>query len=485
MRRPTSTGLAILASYCLCFLAIPSCTEGSAEAHLSKLDLGEAPGSSSATGAPQDPALQDPENTPRARLRLSGQLEGYLEPCGCASAQLGGLARRSFTNQQDRAYDLLIEGGNLGVGGSELDLFKLMTILQVLSSKESPYQALGIGPRDLELDPESLGEYLSIFDIPSIASDLRPKQGQTWPAKSQVEYELPSAKVRIASLALRAPEDAYQLLSPEEAWRSAMDGVADDCFRILLVHGSQDDARNQSKLEPRPDLIVSIGASHAEPPSTADEVDGIPLVFPGIHGRYLLDITLARVDGKSQIRRYRPIQLAGSRTAKGAMEDKNMQAVIRQHRFDVKEAALREVIAETKPRRAKSEYIGSAACAGCHPAASKAWRESKHAHAWQTLEDAESSGRYDWPVTFYPDCIACHTVGYGEVGGFVNPEKTPALLNVGCEQCHGPALDHIASQGKTLLGPVDPQTCTSCHNLEQSPDFDYASKWKLIEHGLK
>jgi hypothetical protein len=476
--------IAFPATSTLLIAAVLSCTGDPSRAdRQASLQLPEASTASQKT-APLEPT-QDPETTPRARLRLSGQLEGYLEPCGCASAQLGGLARRSFTNQQDRAYDLLIEGGNFSVGGTDLDLFKLMTILQVLSNKESPYKALGIGPRDLQLDPEILGEYLSLFEVPSIASDLRPKLDQTWTVKSHVEYQLPGSRVRIASLALRAPEDAYELLPAGEAWQNAMAGVAEDCFRVLLVHGSKDEARAQASLEPRPDLIVSIGASHAEPPSAADDVDGIPIVFPGIHGRYLLDVTIARVDGRSQLRRYRPIQLAGSRTAKGAMEDKDMRAVIRQHRFDVKEAGIREVIAESKPRRSESEYIGSAACAGCHPAASKAWSESKHAHAWQTLVDAEVSGRYDWPVTFYPDCIACHTVAYGEEGGFVNPEKTPTLLNVGCEQCHGPALDHVTSRGKTVLGPVEPISCTSCHDMEQSPDFDYSTMWKMIEHGLK
>ena len=38
----------------------------------------------------------------RVTLRLSGSLEGRLEPCGCASGQIGGLARRSFRLQGDR-----------------------------------------------------------------------------------------------------------------------------------------------------------------------------------------------------------------------------------------------------------------------------------------------------------------------------------------------------------------------------------------------
>lgn len=428
---------------------------------------------------------QDPENIPRVRLRLSGQLEGYLEPCGCASAQLGGLARRSFMIQQDRNFDLLIEGGNLATGNTILDEFKIMTFLQVLGNKATSYHALGIGPKDLELGAEGLAGFLANQPVPALSSDLRPAEGEQWPLRAYVEHQVGNTTVRIAALTLRSPNQDFTLLSPEQAWQAGMEGVDPATLRVLLVHGSEGDARAQAGLRPTPDLLVSIGASHAEPPSTFDVVNGVPLVFPGIHGRFLLDVTLVRAHGKPEIRAYRPIPLTGSRTAKGAMEDKDVRSLILQHRFDVREYGIREELAERLPRRSEATYIGSETCAACHPAAGQVWRESKHGHAWQTLVDAETSGRYDWPVTFYPDCIACHVVAYGEKGGFINPEKTPRLMDVGCEQCHGPGSEHVRMAGKHSLGPVGPRLCMTCHTYEQSPDFDYGERWKMIEHGLK
>ena len=62
----------------------------------------------------QDGATNDVA-APRVRLRLSGHLEGRLEPCGCASGQMGGLARRAFLLRQDRNYDILIDNAYVNV----------------------------------------------------------------------------------------------------------------------------------------------------------------------------------------------------------------------------------------------------------------------------------------------------------------------------------------------------------------------------------
>lgn len=428
-------------------------------------------------------AAPEPQDPPRVRLRLSGQLEGRLEPCGCASAQIGGLARRSFTNRQDRGYDLLIEGGNrIAGGGTVLDDFKLLTMMQVFDNQHARYDALGVGALDLALGTPGL-DLVGEFQVPAVASDLmRSEDADSAPVRPFVEKSTPEATVRIASLTL-SPLDGYRLLSPAAAWQRALEGAASETLRILLVHGTREQAEAQAGLDPKPDLIVAIGRTYLEPPAAAVQLDGVPLVFPGAHGRYLLDVTLTRVGEEPEIRSYRPIPLAGSRTAKGAMEDESARALILQHRHDVAESRLREEMAERMPVADGLSYVGSQACAACHAQAYQVWTESKHGHAWKTLEEAESSGRYPWPVPKYPDCIECHTVAYGFESGFISPEQTPALAGVGCEACHGPGSAHVQNPIGARFPLKGRENCLTCHNYEQSPEFDYAKRWQTIQHG--
>ena len=61
-----------------------------------------------------------------------------------------------------------------------------------------------------------------------------------------------------------------------------------------------------------------------------------------------------------------------------------------------------------------------------------------HAHAYKTLVDAKKPGNRQYD----PECIVCHTVGFGHETGFRTAEKTPKLKDLGCEACHGPSTPH-------------------------------------------
>jgi cytochrome c554/c'-like protein len=242
-------------------------------------------------------------------------------------------------------------------------------------------------------------------------------------------------------------------------------------------------------LEPRPDLVAGIDESAPEPPSSAEMVGKTPVVFPGIRGRWLLDVTIARAADGPRVTAYEPLLLKGSETKPDAGEDAATREAILQHRkFVADEHVLEKMADPSKP--AGAGYVGSDACARCHQADFTAWKASPHSHAWEVLERAEKER--GWPVTRYPDCVSCHVVGYRKPGGFVSPEASKALLAVGCERCHGPGSQHVASKGATKLGKVGldgnglaSTLCTQCHDFEQTPKFDYMRFWAVIQHGAK
>jgi hypothetical protein len=116
------------------------------------------------------------------------------------------------------------------------------------------------------------------------------------------------------------------------------------------------------------------------------------------------------------------------------------------------------------------------ACAKCHEADDRAWRHSRHAHAWQSLQ--KSGAHVD------PECQRCHTTGYGLPGGFQSARRSPDLVQVGCESCHGPSGGHVRDPKiHTAYFAEAKNHCTSCHDRENSPKFAYDTYWAKIRHG--
>lgn len=123
-------------------------------------------------------------------------------------------------------------------------------------------------------------------------------------------------------------------------------------------------------------------------------------------------------------------------------------------------------------------YAGMDSCVECHPAINGSWPASAHGRAYRDL--------YERGEHRNPDCLGCHTTGFGEPGGFVDPTDT-SLLNVQCEACHGPMGRHVRQAQRPGLRPsggrpVTEAVCRTCHDAANSPRFDHAEYLSRIAH---
>jgi hypothetical protein len=149
------------------------------------------------------------------------------------------------------------------------------------------------------------------------------------------------------------------------------------------------------------------------------------------------------------------------------------------------------------------EYVGSKACKDCHVAAYKVWAKSAHAKAYDTLVKADVPRNYD------PECISCHVVGWHPTehvpykSGFLGQKETPHLTDVGCESCHGPGGAHADAEVKAdlvrqkalqaamrITAPGRPEaeaekTCITCHDGDNSPEFNFKTYWPYVKHSEK
>jgi hypothetical protein len=135
-----------------------------------------------------------------------------------------------------------------------------------------------------------------------------------------------------------------------------------------------------------------------------------------------------------------------------------------------------------------AEYIGAKKCKACHMKQYKSWSNTTMATSFENLKPgikAEEKKKAkldpDKDYTADPNCLKCHTTGYGQPSGFVSLEKTPDLINVQCEGCHGPGADFRAIMKKNkefkladvqaaglLLPTEENNNCMECHG-EDSP----------------
>ena len=94
----------------------------------------------------------------------------------------------------------------------------------------------------------------------------------------------------------------------------------------------------------------------------------------------------------------------------------------------------------------------------------ESWKKTKHAHAYHTLEVAGHETD--------PECLTCHTVGFGVSSGFISVGKTPNHVDVGCENCHGAGSTHAENPEQKGYGLVKEKLCITCHTTENSSKFD-------------
>jgi nitrate/TMAO reductase-like tetraheme cytochrome c subunit len=107
-------------------------------------------------------------------------------------------------------------------------------------------------------------------------------------------------------------------------------------------------------------------------------------------------------------------------------------------------------------------YVGVEKCKGCHPTEFKDFDSNfKYAKTWTVIK---MRGK-----TADPECLKCHSTGFGKPGGFVSEEATPYLKGKQCEACHGAGSLHAgnpddpAARAGMKQYIKDNDICIQCH----------------------
>lgn len=389
-------------------------------------------------------------------LVLTGNLDGYISPCGCTKPMTGGIRRQASavrTLTSGQASTVLVNGGLSG-GVTRQEQWKTEAMLEALSLMKP--SALHLTFSEARFGLGMVETVKNLVGDAAVQSNLAEAPG--------IRDLVVSGPFVIGAVSPQASRVGNVLSASVRGMQEAVQGLLDEAeaqgrTAILMLDDGQEEAKRLAREFPKLGLIQY--RSTGDPLPEPTRVGKTWIVSPGEHGKAILRLTFEN----GELGAYRIVSL-GPEYA----DDPATSRVYRDYLARVNGSDLLEKVARTPA----PVFAGSAACIKCHPAEGKVWKASAHAHALRTLID-DGHGRD-------PECVGCHVVGLKKTTGFKSVEKTPQLANVGCESCHGPGAAHAAKPTGTKMGRVGAASCAPCHIPANSPGFDFGSYWKRIRH---
>ena len=455
--------------------------------------LPELPDATTARDAPRGPERDRRDLT----LALVGEVRGELEPCGCPTLPYGGFERRH--TQLDRLRndapgpvfhidlgDTLVKGiatsrgDNIQARAEEMLRLSRMVGVDLWIPGASDLVALS-------------GKAIADIDSPAVAS-------ATWVDAASGELLLPpfavlkrgGVRVGVVGLSARpqgtdavayrpvvdAVEQTLPLLPQDLDWVIAAGNIADaEAEAVAAIEGVSAvfSTRGESYTDPpqgRSERVVietpdrgrylqvvhaRLGTDagrplllHPDPPEWRARLAGVR--------RGETDAFVARGAGRN-LGLVNTIPLSGDLDREGAVSTR-LGTYRNEQRIRAAKTAATEP--DTGPR-----YASSGSCVNCHSDEFARWTLTSHAKAWRSLVERRETDN--------PECIECHTTGYGEPGGFgeLSTTNIRKYKGVQCEGCHGPLGGH-PNAAHVKSTPITEASCTGCHDEANSPDFDYA-----------
>lgn len=495
---------------------------------------GDPPGPGPTTARVQaetEPLLKDWPHD-QLTLVLSGEQHGYLEPCGCSETQSGGYSRRADLLRQmsQRGFHpVALDLGGLVRRRREQSRLKYQAMLAALG--EMAYVAVGIGPEDLALGADFLlsqgtaAETDDVDDVDDIldAEKPRPPSESTRPPLLGANVrlfdsdDLPGAPIasRLVkanrhtigitaildpvlgkSLEATGALDDVTIRPPQDVLPEVIDSLIDRgaTFLVLLSHAPLENSIELARRFPRFNLVVSAGGPEDPLTNNPRQVGNTTVLSVGQKGKYAGVVGIGP-PGKQPSVRFELVNLDDQRFT----DHPKMTQVMKTYQQTLEQLDLAAAMLplDTSGNR---RFIGSEQCGQCHTKALAKWKKTPHADAFESLLRGRKGQEHNWvPRTFDAECLACHVTGWEpqEVlpfkSGFVDRNTSAHLLGNGCENCHGPGDRHVELieagqleqallEVRVTLEQARRKTCIACHDLDNSPKFDFETYWPRIAH---
>ena len=449
---------------------------------------------------------------------ITGNQYGYLEPCGCTGLanQKGGINRKDtlLASLKNRGWQVMAldAGDQVRRDGIQSEIKFNWTTLAL---RQMGYAATTYGAKDLLLSDNIL---ISVLNE-NAQNDLFVSANVSMLPDHDVRYKVvtvdgPDKKPRkIGITGVLGQESLKSHSGIQQGFFSASDpipalkevaGILKDqkCdYLVLLASASLEETKKIVQAVPGFQLVITSGG-YGEPTYRPEVLPGTEseIVQAGTKGMYAGIVGL--FDNPAEPTRYQRIALSSQ------FEDSpRMLELFSKYQDELRNKADDNFSAlGLRPSSHPSgrSFAGTQKCSECHTTAHEIWKNTPHAHATESIvhPPERSMARH-----FDPECISCHVTGWNPQKfapyktGYETLEGSADLHGSGCENCHGPGLEHVQAEQDSVsdkkrldelrsamrLTLANAQEkCLECHDIDNSPDFHkegaFEKFWEQVKH---
>ncbi len=381
-------------------------------------------------GEPYEKVLSELKgnNPPSAIILYTGNTKSHLEPCGCYQEQSGGLSRRAYVIERIRECGyptLVVDAGNIFDGKEEIDAERCRTNIKALTKMD--YSAIALSENDLTYHDTYLRQQKGVATFPF----LSPGEAQKDFTQQYVTQK--ADQYTIAFVVRDAPQQA----------------VSEADIIVALGHPKEQEYIDVVILPEEVEAVKSDTKTVYVGSKSEGKTLGVLAFWLDENGEianhYTTHIALTGEVGESESIRHMLTDFYRSTADKHNTSDTRL-------------------FVEQMLEKQNSGYISAETCKGCHEQEYLQWSGTRHAFAYQTLIKKE---RY-----FDPNCVVCHTTGFGYETGYQIGNQDSTLKGVQCETCHGPGKQHAGNPKKNnIRSGKDTSLCLECHDPKHSPGF--------------
>lgn len=469
------------------------------------------------------------------QLLVTAYGESFLETCGCASNQSGGVARRAtaFKQLESLYPDILkIDLGRAFPRHVTDELSEYETRTYFKSMNMMNYDLIVPSVYELWASKDLLSSIESDIEFPVVAANVVDRETKKHVFSPYIVKKTGDLKIGIIGLAPSSSDSyrdiwafefetsRYELLDPIDTVQRTVSVLRDKCDLLIVAGDIQPlTIRRMIKAVDGIDLIItaagysnvlypldpakpSFGYTFTENYGYKDST----LVVNSrmrTYGFHRLDLTLDTQKGHIKqwvyLNRSLDESIKDDDLVRDVLNDFYSSIESDSSYWSSYDQRFFWALEEQTEFNGGNSYLGVDSCEACHKEIVNHWHNTLHAQALNTLIKKHKN--------YYPRCVTCHTTGFNYKSGF--KINSTALGGVQCEVCHGPGDSHVkwansqyqddllsdvfslsmfSDQGQNkkldmqIRSTLDETYCVECHDQDNSPSFEFTKYWEKIKH---